>query len=1143
MKIYLTLNYLYIMTKHTFILFLLLFITISGYSASVIFNGTTNSDWATGSNWSGGAAPSNGDIAVIASGKSVVIGSGTTVNLDYVTLNANANLRNNGTLNITTVSAHPSVYIYSSGTNMFDNEGTLSINSTGSTNNNSFSIGTSTNATLKLNGSITISSSNNVSVVAGGSSSTVLVSGTGLTLGSIGSPVGFGFATTTSTGGALTIDTGTTITTYNSSSQVFYMDSNTSITNNGTLNMYTTTTGTSVHAISLWQTNSAVVTTFTNNGTVLASGFEQPTVFGGTTGYCQFVNTGTFSTTYPGVSSGSSGTSHGILSESNLPNVFINSGTMSFNASQLAIALNAKAYNGSFANTGTINITKGTIQSAGTAATPATYNTVDNNSGGVINFNYGVANGTTAATDRIIINNNSGATINGSCTFAASTLVTNAGSTLSPGDYSGGVSGIGKIILTKSAGGVKFPLAGDVKVQINGTATAGTDYDQLVCTELDVTSATVTATEGYTPALSDLIPVTYAATSKSGPFSSSTLPSGWIVDNTSGTSVGVKYYPNAPGAPTIGTASVGDTKASITFTAPVSNGGASITSYTVTSSPGGFNTSGASSPLIVTGLSNGVAYTFSVTAINIRGTGAASTASNSVTPSTSITISSSQNISTVLYTASSDLTVSAVGTLIIDQDATVHNVTLNAGAKLDLGNNTLSVTNLILQASKTTAPSIKLTHAMAVSGTVTLEKTLDSSIWYFMSFPSAVVVNNITQLSTTGVGTISGLGAGGATWYIKEYDGASRATNYGATSNWVAISAGSTLTANKGYAIGLADALTGDHVLSIPLSSSLVTAAESSTTVSVGLYGEGSAPASSVGWNLVGVPYLSNFFGSGVGANYLTFYNGSTYDQYAKASVSNITPFSAFFIQASTAGSTANLPFTLGSRQLVKSEILTDQSEQVQLNLTTATGTDHTNLIIDSVQSPAYEINQDLSKWISTGTDKPQVYTVLGGLNYAYNALPIESVQNLPLSVYTKQTGPATLSVDALQATSLNQLLLTDNSNGITTDLLTSNYNFTANAGTSNNRFLISAQRIATTSMQLNESKSDDPKVSIVNGKLMISGVSSKTSIRVFNTLGRMISNRETTASTLEIPLPITGIYTVNLLIGVKSVVTKVIKQ
>src|SRR6185437_14100661 len=89
-----------------------------------------------------------------------------------------------------------------------------------------------------------------------------------------------------------------------------------------------------------------------------------------------------------------------------------------------------------------------------------------------------------------------------------------------------------------------------------------------------------------------------------------------------------------PGPPTIGTASASDAQATVSFTAPASDGGSAITGYTATSSPGGLTGTCAASPCTVTGLINGTAYTFTVTATNGAGTGPASAASNAVTPAT-----------------------------------------------------------------------------------------------------------------------------------------------------------------------------------------------------------------------------------------------------------------------------------------------------------------------------------------------------------------------------------------------------------------------------------------------------------------------------------------------------------------------------
>jgi hypothetical protein len=87
-----------------------------------------------------------------------------------------------------------------------------------------------------------------------------------------------------------------------------------------------------------------------------------------------------------------------------------------------------------------------------------------------------------------------------------------------------------------------------------------------------------------------------------------------------------------PDAPTIGTATAANAQASVAFTAPSDTGGQTITGYTAKSNPSNITGTGTSSPITVTGLTNGTAYTFTVTATNVSGTSPSSSASNSITP-------------------------------------------------------------------------------------------------------------------------------------------------------------------------------------------------------------------------------------------------------------------------------------------------------------------------------------------------------------------------------------------------------------------------------------------------------------------------------------------------------------------------------
>jgi hypothetical protein len=112
-----------------------------------------------------------------------------------------------------------------------------------------------------------------------------------------------------------------------------------------------------------------------------------------------------------------------------------------------------------------------------------------------------------------------------------------------------------------------------------------------------------------------------------------------------------------PQAPTIGTAADGGTgtTATVTYTAGAT-GGAAVSTFTATSSPGSLTGTGAS-PITVSGLTTGTAYTFTLTATNANGTSTASAASNSITP---IVPTSFESIATFTGSGQSSVTFSSI---------------------------------------------------------------------------------------------------------------------------------------------------------------------------------------------------------------------------------------------------------------------------------------------------------------------------------------------------------------------------------------------------------------------------------------------------------------------------------------------------
>ncbi|MFA7252482.1 MAG: LamG-like jellyroll fold domain-containing protein [Candidatus Paceibacterota bacterium] len=208
------------------------------------------------------------------------------------------------------------------------------------------------------------------------------------------------------------------------------------------------------------------------------------------------------------------------------------------------------------------------------------------------------------------------------------------------------------------------------------------------------------------------------------------------------TSTAENQSDTVPGVPTSVSAVAGNASATITFSAPADDGGSAITSYTVTSSPGNFFSTGASSPIVVSGLTNTTSYTFTVTATNAIGTSDSSSASNSITPTS---IPSSGLIAYWSFNGNANESIAS------------KNGTVVGGASLTTGVKGLS----------NTAYSFGTGKYINISQTIGTIKTI--SVWFYNSqilTASSGGKGIIETNYSIGGGGYSGITAGDVTGYL-----------------------------------------------------------------------------------------------------------------------------------------------------------------------------------------------------------------------------------------------------------------------------------------------------------------------------------------------------------------------------------------
>lgn len=290
----------------------------------------------------------------------------------------------------------------------------------------------------------------------------------------------------------------------------------------------------------------------------------------------------------------------------------------------------------------------------------------------------------------------------------------------------------------------------------------------------------------------------------------------------------------APGAPTIGTATAGNASATLTWTAPASNGGSAITGYTVRAFAGTVlartqAVTGNVGTVVVTGLTNGTAYTFDVAAINAAGTGGFSARTAAFTPTAGDVVAPTVTARTP---AAASVSVSQTANMTATFSEATTGVT-GTNFQLRLGTSPTAtvvpavVSYNVLTRVATLNPSVTLTADRVYTASLTgirdaAGNTMANTTWTFTTGPNptitaqtpasgATAVQRNSNVTATFSEAITGFTVAGKVRIQRVSTGAdvSSVVSFNTTTRVLTINPNSSLLSNTQYRVTVTGGTTG----------------------------------------------------------------------------------------------------------------------------------------------------------------------------------------------------------------------------------------------------------------------------------------------------------------------------------------------
>lgn len=435
---------------------------------------------------------------------------------------------------------------------------------------------------------------------------------------------------------------------------------------------------------------------------------------------------------------------------------------------------------------------------------------------------------------------------------------------------------------------------------------------------------------------------------------------------------------------------------------------------------------------------------------------------------------------------------------------------------------------------------------------------INNSAYRFFALPDTIKVGSIKF--SNGMPAVSG-----TDFLVMYYDGEQRTTNGGLQSNWKPLSADSSIWAGNGYNIATAKAKMQELRFELEYDKVMGPDTKQVHVYDYGMndYREGAIKPNNVGWNLVGNPYLY-IYENGTGDRlvygkleiaddgyiwdaveevpYITYFNdkGRTYQQ-DKVS-RTLRPFKCFFVQVGDPKTEEQgLMYVTFHRnrahnsaaQMIRAQRTPEQNTEqyVALQIALDDKTDKMGITIDNTYTTEYEIGRDLEKMMNYGT-LPHMYAyVNNSQKLAFNAVPEWAAQSIIAGAYFPQAGEYTISLDPNDRPT-NRVMavwLTDMIDNVTTNLMLGDYSFYAQRAEQKNRFMIAVELAPEISTSTLVSSADGVYAYTQQRQMTICGLAENSVVSVYDALGHLVIQRNTSDASLTEQLPAAGMYLVKV--------------